>query len=108
MTIQEVSPQGITLQLNNSGTGYFSFGEYYALEYQKDDQWYVVPYATEENIGFNDIAYVLEAGQSMVWSTDFTNFYGELAPGHYRVIKDAMKSDDSNEILSLSVEFDLE
>jgi hypothetical protein len=106
LTIDNVDAASISLSFVNSGSDDFSFGDYYALEYQKDDNWYVLPYAAEEDIGFNDIAYELAAGQTVAWHTDFSGFYGELAPGHYRIIKDVM-GDTDGEIFSFAAEFEI-
>ena len=86
ITLELVSQESnaITLRFENTGREEWMFGEYYALDVLLDGAWYEVP-PTPGNWGFNDIGYMLSAGDSREESYLLT-MYGELPAGTYRIV----------------------
>ncbi|NLY38861.1 MAG: hypothetical protein GX044_06120 [Firmicutes bacterium] len=97
MTVEEgtVSPGGLTLRFENQSGKECVYGEHYVLEKKNDGNWYRVPVAIEEEYGFEDIGYLLPAGESAQWTVDWTWLYAKLERGDYRIVKDIYVPNDS-------------
>ena len=90
MALVRASDTELTVSVENIDMTTLIYGEYYSVEILKDGVWYSLPYATEENVGFNSIGYELAKGESGEWTTDFEWLYGKLPAGQYRIVKDIL------------------
>lgn len=95
LSLKNISPTGATLVFNqydkNAPTGELEFGEKYALEQLKDGEWVELPGPVEgsehENYAFNDVAYLIKAGEKSEKEIDWEWLHGPLPPGEYRIKK---------------------
>ncbi len=71
--------------VNNSGKDYL-YGDEFYVQKNINGEWYKIPVAVS-NYGFNAIAHILPAGESVQLICDLTS-YGELENGRYRVVKE--------------------
>jgi len=84
MTLESWNPDKVTVSFANTGSAEWMYGEYFSLEAQLGGVWYEIP-ATPNNWGFNDIGYILSAGQSRSMEYPLT-MYGALPAGMYRLV----------------------
>ena len=90
LTIQDIT-DGIATVLIDNQSGYeMSYSEYYSLQLERDGEWYTLP--PREPLAFSDIAYVLQDLEQATVTCDLT-VYGDLAAGHYRLVKDDMAAE---------------
>lgn len=63
------------------------YGDSYILECQdsKTGEWNEL--YTGKELAYHDIAYVVKKGGSAEWKVDWKEYYGELEPGTYRIVK---------------------
>lgn len=92
MSGEDIQSDKITVSITNNSGEEFSYGKYFSLQKQIDGQWYTMP-VQADNIGFEDIAYVLLDGETVSETYDL-GIYGTLEPGVYRLL-----------VENLSVEF---
>jgi len=85
-----VSPNGLTLTIENNSDINCLYGQFFLLEKKLDDKWYEVPVTIEGDYGFEDIGYELAPGDKQEWETDWQWLYGSLDKGRYRIIKDIL------------------
>jgi hypothetical protein len=85
-----VSPNGLTLTIENNSDINCIYGQFFLLEKKLDDKWYEVPVTIEGDYGFEDIGYELAPGDKQEWETDWQWLYGSLDKGRYRIIKDIL------------------
>lgn len=91
MTVEDIGTSGITVRIANNSGEEFSYGEYFSLQKQIDGQWYTIP-VREDNVGFQDIAYILPDGESAS-ETYNLNIYGTLEPGTYRLVVETLSAE---------------
>ncbi len=92
---EELSPRGLELTISSIEDGKIHaalsdttgeeqcVGQYYTLQAQADSEWYDIPTKTE--LCFNDLGYIIPANGSVDF-TYYTEAYGELPAGVYRVV----------------------
>ena len=70
-------------------TEYCEFGYDYTLETLENGEWIPVPYAgTADIFAFNAVGLVIsEPDKTKEMTENWSLLYGELAPGHYRMVK---------------------
>lgn len=112
MTIKEdsVLASGITLLFKNNTDKELTYGEFFVLEKQMDDEWYEMPIIFEGYYGFTAIGLVLKPSQTREWSVDWEWLYGKLASGDYRIVKgiSEIKDTGDNENFQLAAEFTID
>lgn len=88
MEITEYTNHSLTLEVSNNTDLTVQYGDYYTLEMfdEEIDTWVLVPYADSE-IGIHDLAYMPKKNEPVSWSVDWTQMYGELNAGTYRIVK---------------------
>ena len=84
MSVEDIQSDGITVSITNNSGEEFSYGKYFSLQKQIDSKWYTMP-VQAGNVGFEDIAYVLQDGKAANETYDLS-IYGTLEPGIYRLI----------------------
>ncbi len=91
LSVEDVTANGLILCVTQSEVdvdGELQTGSGYVLERKREDKWEKAKFAIEGDIAWDTVAYIIkENGQTefeIVWS----NLYGELNPGEYRIQKD--------------------
>ena len=64
------------------------YGEFYTLHQMIDGLWYIQPPMIEGGMDVIAMAYTVSPMESKEWSADWIKYYGELAAGQYRIIKE--------------------
>lgn len=82
-----ITPTGVTLILKNDNAREYQYGSYYCVEEKKGDDWIELPYISKEEVGWDDIAYIIPAKQSSEEKVDWEWLYGYLEEGEYRITK---------------------
>lgn len=99
LTAEDVTTTGLTLICQQSGgtfEGELSTGSPYSLDKLDGAKWVVCDtLIPEEEIAWTMELYLIQEGGSAEWDVDWTNLYGELKPGNYRISKHFM--DDASE-----------
>ena len=83
--------------------GELTCGTYFTLVKYVGQDWRVVPF--NDDIGFNDIAILLNIGQSENFTVTEDMFSAGFAPGKYRVVTDVWYGDDPRETLTVWADF---
>jgi hypothetical protein len=76
----------IYLEITNNTSEEFTFGAEYYIEKKRKDQWYY-NHKLQENAAWNDIGYLLPANSSISDKLYVRAYFGPLAEGEYRIIK---------------------
>ncbi|MDR0470606.1 MAG: hypothetical protein LBH79_02625 [Nitrososphaerota archaeon] len=76
----------LTLIIKNTASDEYGFGEQFTIEKWVDGEWCQLPYV-HENVGWFSIGYALEGNSTQEKDIDWTEYYGELSPGDYRITK---------------------
>ena len=95
----DVTSTGLTLIMDWPGVSKdmnLFFGRYYRLEILVDDMWEQVPYVKDPP-RFTAEAIGLYPRSIVRFSIDWEDIYGQLPPGHYRVVKEFMGFKDNGE-----------
>lgn len=81
-----ISNKGLTLVItdNNKPAGSWGPG-YEIMKLENEDHW--ITLKPNEDVAFNEIAYVLDENNQWHYKVDWTNFYGELETGTYKIKK---------------------
>ncbi len=90
LSAKDVTPTGMTLVISQSGgevTGRLGYGTYYNLMVLKDGGFRKLPYATEGNVGWDDLGHSVTMEGSKEEVIDWEWLYGSLAAGTYRISK---------------------
>lgn len=111
MSVQKdsVTANGAVVTLLNKVDKDYQYGQEYFIQKYEDGRWYQVPYIIDD-IGFEDIAYVLEKDSESEFTIDWNWLYGTLEPGEYRIVKDIMDFRDTGDydVYTLTAEFAIE
>ena len=87
-----VSETGAKLILKNDNVNDITFGECYAIEVMQDEEWRKI----NVEISFNEIAFLLKSSESFEINLDWSESYGKLSPGKYRIIKEVYLEEESS------------
>ena len=88
MTLSHVTPAGATVVIQDDNREPFVYGEWFAIEREKDGVWYEVR-TKISNYGFNEIGWLTDDRGGLTMTVDWEWLYGELPAGHYRILKQA-------------------
>lgn len=88
MKVTENTNHSLTLEISNDTDLDVQYGEDYSLEVFDGEisTWVPVCYLNPD-IAFHAIAYVVPKDSPSMWSADWTQMYGELEAGKYRIVK---------------------
>lgn len=88
MEVTEATDHSLRLEVKNETDLDVQYGDDYLLEMLDEESgaWASVPYL-DSDIVFHDIAYPVEKGGVRIWDVDWTNMYGMLGEGEYRIVK---------------------
>lgn len=76
---------GATLVIHNDSDEEISFGIYYFIQVDKDDEWFDI--SVPNDVSWPAILITLEAHDTYKQAVDWENMYGALPKGTYRLIK---------------------
>lgn len=102
MIIKEgtLTKAGTTVIIKNESESPIGYGEWYRIDKQVNGEWIGIKSKNEDYV-FNAIGYELEGNKESEEKIDWTDLYGKLKKGKYRLVKDI-----GNEYVA--VEFDIE
>ncbi len=110
MAVVENTNTSATVQITNETDKTAIFGEEYRLEQfnEETQEWQSVEY--KKDPVFIEIAIVANERETTMWNVDWSDLYGKLAKGQYRLVKEIMDSQDSGDSTKyiLSAEFIVE
>ena len=88
MSLNDVTPTGATVVIQDSNPEPFVYGEWYVIEQQKDGVWYEVKTKITD-YGFNEIGWLTDEQGQLTMNVDWEWLYGKLPAGQYRILKQA-------------------
>lgn len=101
-----VTPKGLTVQIKGTKQTDGIFGDAYRLEVYQDKQWYELHAIIDGRVAWNAIGHLVFPGETRECRVDWTQVYGELSEGHYRIIKlIQMQGTDGRDQYDLTAEF---
>lgn len=80
-----ISPTGVTILITDNNKHCYAWGEQFSIQEKINGQWQDLKYITD-TVAFNEIAYALKNNQ-LTLKINWTNYYGELSNGTYRIVK---------------------
>lgn len=104
MTVDECSADGAAYMIQNGSDAEISFGLDFGVQAEKNGVWYSIQH---EGMAVISILKLLEAGTEGTYTCGWTDGYGSLPAGHYRLVK-AVTAGWKNESYWLAAEFTLE
>ncbi len=91
LAVQDVTKTGLRLIITQSGDkpeGELQTGSPFVLERKNEDKWEKAKFAVKGDIAWTSIAYMISLGQENIFDIAWSNLYGELNPGEYRISKE--------------------
>jgi len=97
MTIKKgtLTKYGATVIITDTNKNKYDYGAYFRIDIKKNDSW-----EEGEKIGdayFNMIAYTVDKNNKLELKQDWSNIYGELDKGQYRIVKDVCVNESCTE-----------
>ncbi len=88
MEVTELKGSTLTVTITNNTDKEIEAGDDYRIEYfdETEQSWEDLDLIVD-NAAFNAIAYTVQKDKPLKLEIDYSWFYGELAPGRYRVVK---------------------
>ncbi len=101
LTAENVTPEGLTLICSQSGGDYegrLQTGLRYYLQKKTFGLWVDVPYIIPESeVGWRDIGLLILHNDQTEWEVDWSELYGSLESGEYRICKEIKDYHDTND-----------
>ena len=73
----------------------YTYGDPYRIDVYKNGKWEELEeYCPTKNCAWNAIAYGPDKYGHLILDLDWSYLYGELKPGRYRIVKDALRNDE--------------
>lgn len=87
-----LTPSGASFQIiNTSGMDGYS-GEVYYIE-ELEDKWEICDYVSD-SVSFQDMKWPIATGEAYSFTVDWSNVYGKLENGSYRLVKKVSLSEN--------------
>jgi hypothetical protein len=102
------SPSIIYTHVQNDSKNNYSFGGFYHIEVEKDDQWYIITYSDAvffNNPRFKDFGSTLLAGDEAFQIFSVEELGVTLFPGNYRLVKTFLSQGESFYEITVAVPF---
>ena len=96
-----ISPTGATLEISNNREDDIYVGNNYSVQKKTNNEWTKL----DGNMDFFMDAKILPSGESLSFSLDWSEYYGELPDGDYRIEKVVLLT--SGESILLYCEFSI-
>lgn len=108
MTIKNgtLTSKGCTIIIRDENEEKEIFGEEYRIDVFENNEWKQAEIILEEDYGWNLIGYLVGEDGTREMNINWEWLYGELQPGHYRIVKHISPKPHLYEYFS--VEFDIE
>lgn len=87
LTVSSAAALSAEIQIENQSEQDLSYGESYSLEVFEEETATWMPLMERGEISWHDLAYEVSAGTSSSQTVDWTDRYGQLSPGTYRIVK---------------------
>lgn len=88
MRVLDHTDHSLTLEFTNDTENELTYGEYYLLEAFNEENAAWESVAIKNDVGFIDIAYIIESNGISRNSVDLATIYGNLLKGKYRIVKE--------------------
>lgn len=105
ISVKKIADGEIELLLKKNTNTAITYGEAYLMQTYKDGAW-VEMAPVPETYGFNDIAYIIDIGDTETQKIKYEWLYGKLDSGRYRIVKEIM-TDNIGSIDIISSEFEI-
>lgn len=94
-----ITPTGMTIEIDNKGMNTCTYDTDYELEVFLNGRWYQVPPADNGYYGYTipRSTYKVEGGKKAEEQVDWTEKYGALNYGRYRIVKSIELNDENGE-----------
>ena len=86
ISISNVSSTGATVIIKDTNAESYCYGEWYAIEKEKDGTWYEIKTVIDD-YGFNELGYLTNDEGIVDFNIDWEWLYGKLPKGKYRLLK---------------------
>ena len=101
-----ISPTGLTLVMKNNSFNSYMYGEDYSLRKEIDGTWTDLPMIVDEALVIL-IGHELNAKSSDEVIIDWEDWYGQLEPGRYQILKNVSYIKDSDIKANVMVAFEI-
>ena len=98
-----ISSTGVTILVTDNNKYHYAWGEQFSIQKKVDGEWQNLKYLTDLPV-FSLIGYGLDKNNQLIQKIDWTDYYGELSIGKYRIIKQVY---DNGYISLYSDEFEI-
>ena len=61
------------------------YGAYLPISKKVGNDWVELEYTSEENVVFDDVAYLIQENEETIYEYDWEWLYGALEPGEYQI-----------------------
>lgn len=85
LVISEINQYNLSLAIINKTSQSYLYGEYFSLEVKTKTGYKTLK--MKDNTGFRDIGYSLKAQESVLSQLQLLDYYDQILPGEYRLIK---------------------
>ena len=103
LSTENVSSTGLTLLITQKGgnkAGKLQTGTYYFLEENKDNKWNSLELLPSEYpLAWDLLAWAIPENETVKWEENWESIYGKLPTGKYRMGKEVLELNDSNDIV---------
>lgn len=104
--VDTVNPRGLNAEIINNSDSKIGYLDYYRIEKKMGDEWCYFDYDNELEPYWDNMTYIIEPGEVAYVSFYWSEMYGELDNGEYRIIKEYYDNADmSNRLHYLYGEF---
>lgn len=112
MSITYSTDRTANVVLTNTTEDELLYGGWFRIEKKENDRWQAATIA-DDNIMFKEIGYNLSSGGIGIWRVNWSDMYGKLPAGEYRIIKsinyaNASNQESSNAVVYISAEFSVQ
>lgn len=81
-----ISSTSVTILITDKNDHSYVWGEQFSIQKKVNEEWQDLKYITD-TVAFNEIAYALNKNNQLTQKIEWTNYYGELSNGTYRIVK---------------------
>lgn len=85
--IFDITLTSATIIIKDTNIKPYIYGKWYKIEKEENGKWYQVK-TIAKNYYFNEIGYEVDENNEVKFIIDWTDYYGELEDGSYRIIKE--------------------
>ncbi len=106
--VDTVNPRGLNAKIINNTDSNIAYLDYYRIEKKIGSRWCYYDYVNDLGPSWSDMTYIVEPGAVAEVSFYWSEMYGELEAGEYRIVKEYYdNADTSNRLHYMYGEFAL-